>query len=299
MKYAVLKISSIVLIVSLSACSFQNSRNPDPTISYVSTTPTSQTHQRITNQQVISSSSTNPTAQTVDAILNSTSLADLSRSSRAEDSVQYKNEIANAVAQNYNEEFRWQNESPVSLQTAMSNRLSNVKDFKKVCTDHECVLHLKGFFDGTDTRVTQHADKFLITWYTNLDNGDNFAHTKTFLAEFSSLNSLQTMSNTVYSLNGAWVPTDEHPGLDLLKLSEIHDYGPQGGHQCVSAGCTFKAILIKQNNIIAKAYDIELAMNRYGGGSKCHIIEKAAVLLCKSQPYGGTPEEIHSVTSLK
>lgn len=205
-----------------------------------------------------------------------------------------------SVSQNYNAQFNWQIEPSITLQQATSSSMQSAKNIAKVCSARKyssCISNPLEINTKNYGLSVQYKDKVVVTWYSKINRGEEMHLGTTFFAEFSSIDNKQAVADSVYSMKGLWIPSGQYDSLELLQITVVGYYSG-GGQECVSGTCSFPSLLIKNHNIIAINSKTEVAMNRYGGGSSCIVLDPEAVLLCSSQDWNTQKETFHS-TSLR
>lgn len=242
------------------------------------------------------SSVTNSTPNPVMSLV--VSLTDL----RKESTVHYNElDLPDTTHENHNERLQWQKETNISLGEAIRFSDKSAQDIVKLCRSmqaFDCNNNPMDLIIPDHGMFTKYEDKFLVSWYQNISDHTNLTYSKSFIAEFSSLDELGTSANSVYSLAGMWRPSGYHPDLELLELSKIR-HSSQSRMECIQGTCVFDSILIKDRTIIANHGSNEVGWNRYGGGTTCTIDSDKALLVCIREAYTSTPREIVAAISLE
>lgn len=191
------------------------------------------------------------------------------------------------VSKNFNNDVGWKSEPSTTLKQAITNSLKSVKDLKKLCLSAEETICRSNPLNvaNKDYGLTfSYQGKYIVTWYDSFTNPDQFYKAKTFIAEFSSLERLDSTATSIHSMNWPVIPAAQYQDLDLLSLDSF-DYYPGYGQECVSSTCSNSSYFIKDNQVIGIDKTIKIAMNRYGGGTACVVIRSQAILLCNTDDW--------------
>ncbi len=199
-----------------------------------------------------------------------------------------------------NKTWHWKSETKISLQDAIKKSQASAKNIKQICTtkggfacsnDPLALLTnnfgISGYYQG----------KFLVIWYSQIKDANQFDQAKTYLAEYSSLDAKQTLASSIFSLDRVWTPSGQYSSLNLLNIAEVI-YRTDGGQGCVSSTCGYTSLLIKHDDIVGQDNKVVIAMGRYGGGTSCVVLSPEAVLLCSSSDWNTHAEKLEA-TSLK